>query len=452
MIQFTRIALLLGMAGSLVAQTLSFGEITAVTPATTPPSYVVNLNLKTAGTASAGLVAGFQFDVNYDPTQLKVTVGLGANTSAFQINTTCLGSSFTGCTSAATFNPSTTAGMNNGPGQRAIVVGCCSSAQVGGTSQVTSALIVDGPVATLTVQPLNPATTTGQTLTLLNPAATSQGGNNVAAASIPLTIGIAGSIDPGRGSVLNLYPTYMVGDIFPLASNAAPAFGDKSYDVRDLVQELLAVTGLSVPACGTDRFDAMDIFPTDSTTRGGDGKLDVRDLTAELLLETGLNPVRPVRDSLNGTCITAPFTAGDSFHPITQARVRQQPPREGTLSFGTPESLGSNQVRVPVYLQGGRDLARAVLAIGVGDRQSQLQFQPAPGIAPSVQEDGQVGAVAAAWLKGLDVRAGQQLLLGYVVGPAGFAPNLKVFGLSASSLDDYREIGLDVSGAVVVQQ
>ena len=103
-------------------------------------------------------------------------------------------------------------------------------------------------------------------------------------------------------------------------------------------------------------------------------------------------------------------------------------------------------------MRGGRDLARTALALGLGDQKSQLQFQPAAGLAPSVKEEGQVGGVAAAWLQGLNVRAGQDLMLGYVVGPAGFASNLKVFGMSASSLDDSREIGLDVTGAAYVQQ
>src|SRR5580704_1828571 len=72
--KFSYITLLLGMAGSLTAQTLSFGEITLVTPATTPPSYVVNIVLTTANTANAGLVAGLQFDLNYNVSQLNVTL------------------------------------------------------------------------------------------------------------------------------------------------------------------------------------------------------------------------------------------------------------------------------------------------------------------------------------------------------------------------------------------
>ena len=67
--QLSWMVLLLGTAMGLTAQTLSFGEITLVTPATTPPTYTVNVILTTSGTA-----AGAQFDLNYDPTQLTVTV------------------------------------------------------------------------------------------------------------------------------------------------------------------------------------------------------------------------------------------------------------------------------------------------------------------------------------------------------------------------------------------
>ena len=110
MIHFTRLSVLLGLAASLMAQnpTLSFGEITLVTtPATTPPTYNVNLILSTANTVYSGQVAGLQFDLNYDPTSLKVTnIGLGARTANQQINTVCL-TNFTGCSTYAANNPST---------------------------------------------------------------------------------------------------------------------------------------------------------------------------------------------------------------------------------------------------------------------------------------------------------------------------------------------------------
>jgi hypothetical protein len=83
----------------------------------------------------------------------------------------------------------------------------------------------------------------------------------------------------------------------------------------------------------------------------------------------------------------------------------------------------------------------------LGDQQSQLQFEAAPGVAPSLSYNSQPGFVAVAWLKGLDVRAGERLLLGYVVGPSGSAANLRVFGTTAAGLDNKQEIGLDVSVA-----
>jgi hypothetical protein len=43
----------------------------------------------------------------------------------------------------------------------------------------------------------------------------------------------------------------------------------------------------------------------------------------------------------------------------------------------------------------------------------------------------------------VSVRAGERLILGYITGPAGFSPKLKVFGFSASGVDDNREVALD---------
>jgi hypothetical protein len=105
-----------------------------------------------------------------------------------------------------------------------------------------------------------------------------------------------------------------------------------------------------------------------------------------------------------------------------------------------------------VYLQGGRDLARVAVTFGLGDLQSQLRFEAASDMVPTLMQDSQPGVVVAAWLEGLNVRAGQRLLLGYVVGPSGSAANLKVFNVSASGLNDNQEVGLDVSGAPLVQQ
>lgn len=52
----------------------------------------------------------------------------------------------------------------------------------------------------------------------------------------------------------------------------------------------------------------------------------------------------------------------------------------------------------------------------------------------------------------MSVRAGERLLLGYVEGPASASANLKVYGVSASGLDDNREVRLEVPTAAVRQQ
>jgi len=439
------------MAASLAAQTLSFGEITLVTPATTPPSYQVDLILTTAGSTYAtapNQVAGLQFDLNYAPTQLNVAVALSPATSpSFQLNTTCLGTSFTGCTSAATFNPSTTAAMNNGPGQRAIVIGCCSSNQVSNpsTNPVTSNIMADGVVATLTVQPVSGATTTGQTLTLLNLAGTTSGGLNVAAASIPLTIG-AGSNDPNATGILNLYPIYLVGGISPATSHVAPGFGSGSLQLADLILELLYQTGApgyTLPASCGDYFDAMDVYPADTaTTRGGNGTIDLNDLILELLRETGAPgySVDPVRTSRGLTCVGGRTTANE--RTATPLEVR------ASLVLGPTEGAGSAQERVPVYLQAGRDLARIGVAFSAGDERSRLQFQSAPGLSPSVTYNSEPGFVSVAFLAGFDARGGDRTLLGYIVGPAGSGANMKVFGTSATGLNDFQVFGVDFSGTV----
>jgi hypothetical protein len=448
----------MGMAASLTAQTLSFGEITSVTPATTPPTYQVNVILKTAGSSYANLVAGMQFDLNYDPTQLGVTVGLSSATSpSFQINTTCLGAtSFTGCTSLATFNPSTTAAMNNGPGQRAIVVGCCSTTQISNpsTNPVTSNLMADGPVATLTVQPLSGATTTGQTLTLLNLAGTTAGGQNIAAAAVPLTIG-AGSNDPNSTGIVDLYHMYLVGDVntpgsaYPPASQTAPNFGTAGkLNLQDLILMLYVATnapGYSAPLACSDLFDAMDAAPADTaTTRGGDGAIKLADLILVLYRATNAPgyTIWPYRTTKGQTCVgarTAP----------TAALARPVGETQGTVVLGTPES-GGTQDRVPIYLEARRDLSRVAIGFSVGDEHSQLTFSAST--APSIMQDGQPGFIAAAWLDGLTVSAGQRLLLGYVVGPKGSAANLKVFGVSASGLNDNQDVELEVSGAPLVRR
>ncbi len=55
--------------------------------------------------------------------------------------------------------------------------------------------------------------------------------------------------------------------------------------------------------------------------------------------------------------------------------------------------------------------------------------------------------VAAAWTNGLSVKTAQRLLLGYIEGPADTAASWKIFGVSASGLDDNRMVNLTAAPA-----
>jgi hypothetical protein len=105
-----------------------------------------------------------------------------------------------------------------------------------------------------------------------------------------------------------------------------------------------------------------------------------------------------------------------------------------------------------VYLEAGRDLVRVAVTFALGDQRSQLRFAPTADTPPSLAQNGQLGVVAAAWLEGVSVRAGDRLLLGYVVGPEGASANLKIYGVSASGLDDNREVRLDAPATAGLQR
>ena len=242
---------------------------------------------------------------------------------------------------------------------------------------------------------------------------------------------------------------YMVGDIYPFTSDAAPNFGDHNLDILDLVQELFAVTMVPgfVPTACSDRYDAMDAYPVDTgQARGGDGTLDIRDLVRQLFRVTVLDASRPLRTPLGGAC-----GGGSTQSMPTTATSRNTAPRVaveavGVLTLGAPEPVSAGVARVAVYLEARQSLSRVALAFALGDLTSALRYV-AVGPAPSLKSESQPGVVAAVWTDGLSVQAGQRLLLGYIEGPAGTAGSWKVFGISASELDNDRVLRLSVPDA-----
>jgi hypothetical protein len=406
-----------GAALSLGAQTLALG--TAPAGAGQTFTTVLNVTLATAGKQ----IAALQFDLAYDTSALTIVTTPGSSTTTAGKSVTAIAgpACSSGCTPLA-------AGA-----QRAIVAG---GPLIGSVNSV----FTDGVVATLTVTVNAGAALGNRVLTLQNVTASDPNANAI-------------SITPVNGAV-NVAQTYLVGDVSPYTSNTAPNFGSGSLNILDLIQLLFAVNNIPgyKPAACSDRFDAMDTYPPDTaTTRGGDGVLNIFDLITELFRVNNIDTSRPVRPSLGGLCVNSisqPQTNRTTPAEVSANRGTARPPAEirGTLVVGSPQTAAAAE-QVPVYLLAGRDLDRVALTFGLGNQQSQLHFVNGAGTPPSLMQDGQPGAVALAWLEGLTVRAGERLLLGYVTGPPGFSANLKVFGLSASGLNNNQEVGLDVSGA-----
>jgi hypothetical protein len=259
----------------------------------------------------------------------------------------------------------------------------------------------------------------------------------------PVTSGSAQSTLAGGSDAfvariaLNKNVTYLVGDVAPYTSDVAPNFGDGVLNILDLIQELFAVNNVPdfKPGTCSDRFDTMDLYPADTaSTRGGDGILDIRDLILELFRVNNLDPARPLRTTMGGAlpwAACAGASSGNSISPTEVSRRSAAPARlqaaaQGALLLGAPEGSSDASERIPVYLEARQDLVRVAVTFGLGDQQSQLRFVPAVETPPSLAQDGQLGVVAAAWLEGVSVRAGERLLLGYVTGPVGMWANLRV--------------------------
>jgi hypothetical protein len=191
----------------------------------------------------------------------------------------------------------------------------------------------------------------------------------------------------------------------------------------------------------------MDLFPADTATaRGGDGVLDIRDLILELFRVNNLDTSRPVRASRSG-CAASGSSSQNSETSSEPARALASAPKpesaiEGELVLGPAESTSPTEDRVPIYLEARQDLVNIAVTFAIGDQHSQLRFLPTLQTPPSFANDSQLGVVAGAWLQGINVKAGNRLLLGYVAGPAAAMANLKVFGLSAAGLVDNREVRL----------
>jgi uncharacterized repeat protein (TIGR01451 family) len=296
------------------------------------------------------------------------------------------------------------------------------------TSAVTASTI------TLTYSALTPALTGFVNLgsiALLIPSTATQGQSYTVNVSLG-SVTASGGVSAGLNAALFAASTYLVGDVSPYSGDVGGTFGDGKLGTLDLVVALRATTGLSgftPPAC-SDRFDAMDTSPVDSTgTRGGDGQLNTLDLIVTLKRVTGLDTSQPTRTVRGNSCA------------VRQLQAVPAPRRfDGYL-----ETVPSGD-RTAVYLHADRDLALSGLAFSVAagtsstadtgndtdnpEAQPSLTFQAESG-PPSLADSGVPGKLVLAWLSDWQVRAGDHILLGYVSGSAA----LRFVGISANAVD-----------------
>jgi sugar lactone lactonase YvrE len=261
---------------------------------------------------------------------------------------------------------------------------------------------VSGSQLTAQISDADAATAGMFLVTVVNPG---PGGGT--SAGLPFTIHPSGS--------------YLVGDASPASGNDSGHFGDESLDNPDLILALRAVTnvpGFLPPNCA-DLFDAMDSYPADGATRGGDGALDNLDLIATLRRVTNADPSRPRRTTRGLVCgALAPGLAA------MLARPADVPLGAGAVEFQREPPAEDGAERVAVYLSAYQnlDLGGLSLALGWTDSspaaQATLRFISATAGAPALLDNRLPGTIAVAWLGGLQLRAGQRLLLGFVDVPA----------------------------------
>jgi hypothetical protein len=260
-----------------------------------------------------------------------------------------------------------------------------------------------------------PSTATpGQSYTVdLNGITASSAGNSV-------------NVTAGADSTVTITSLYLVGDVFPSTTDSVGGFGDGQINTLDLLSLLRAVTKLpgAVPLTCSDRFDAMDVYPVDvGGTRGGDGVLNTLDILALLRRVTNVDMSRPTRTSPP----PCPSLVSE------QTRVPETGRPEGLLT------LAMEGQRTAIYLRANVDLSLSGLSFALGSGKSRMRFTPASAHAPTLIDSALAGKLALAWLGGLEARAGDRMLLGYVetVGSLGF------FGTSANAKGTGRPVRID---------
>jgi hypothetical protein len=232
---------------------------------------------------------------------------------------------------------------------------------------------------------------------------------------------------------------YSVGDVFPFTGDAAGQFGDGALNNLDLVHTFRAATNPELaPAACSDRYDAMDVYPADSAVSvGGDGVLDIMDLSLLLDRAVGFDVTRPMRAGRVAAC---PASAGFQLFARIGRGGTAAWTLDANLESGTPAPAAAGVWRVPIYLRANvpLDLLGIGYSVSVEGYTGSVRFVSGSAPPPSLVDSGLPGMLAVAWLNGLKLAAGDQLLLGYAEVSGGQAPALRFNGAIANARDGRR--------------
>lgn len=236
---------------------------------------------------------------------------------------------------------------------------------------------------------------------------------------------------------------YLVGDADPLTSTRgdlngdgdrydAGEFGNELINAWDVTNTLRAVTnipGYRPPAC-SDRFDAIDSHPPDSSTaRGGDGALTNLDITITNQRSSGADTSRPRRQSRGLVCtagLALPMNrSNDEFTALgggmglevevssneaagsQSAGATNAIPLGGAIVPGTPRPAPGGKVRVPITLKLNDEVTvesvsfgLQVLANGAPPLYGTLAFEKDRLLPPPTLLDTGAGSdlISVAWL------------------------------------------------------
>jgi hypothetical protein len=243
----------------------------------------------------------------------------------------------------------------------------------------------------------------------------------------------------GERTLLITNRLYTVGDIAPANWYNIGDFGTgdpthSSLENNDVLLAFRAALGISVPYRTSDVFDAMDVFPLDSTESvGGDGVIRYLDYQTILRRSLGLDTnvwhrkwtADGTRIAIQGTNFDAPLktaeklTASDPRYGSTATIVWT---KDALITGDSSHGTQGGQGRVPVYLNvrsgrrvAGMQFTALVTAQGANPAVSSITFVPAPGIPGASLSANAPGSVSCGWnLGAFNPPLTGNTLLGYV--------------------------------------